>query len=67
MELHGALFLVNYQIYQGLCIYLDGNSDKCHFSSNKEGKLVHKLVDFMEYSRYFHEPQAKLTQGQRKV
>ena len=57
VELHGTLFSVTYQIYQGLSKYLDGNSDKCpFFSSNKEGKLGHKLVDFMEYSRYFHEP-----------
>ena len=38
---------LNYQIYLGLSKYLDGNSDKCHFFlSNKEGKLVDKLVDF---------------------
>ena len=42
---------VNYHNYPGLSIHFDGNSDNCHFSSNKEGKLV----DFMEYSRYFQD------------
>ena len=52
MELHGTLFSVNYQIYQGLSIHFDGNSDKCDFFF----KQRRKISGFMEYSRYFHEP-----------
>ena len=42
---------VNYHNYQRLSIHFDGNSDNHLFSSNKGGKLV----DFMEYSRYFQD------------
>ena len=31
VELCGTLFSVNYQIYLGLSMYLDGNSDIRHF------------------------------------
>ena len=59
---------LNYQIYLGLSYNLDGNLDKWHslFFSFKQGR---KIVDFMEYSRYFQtfpETQAMLTQRQRK-
>ena len=70
MALHGTLGnLVNCHFYPGLSMHFDGNSDNHHFPSHKEGKLV----DFMEYSRYFQEiypsqgTQAMLTQRQRKV
>ena len=61
---------VNYHNYQRLSKYFDSNSDNRAFSSNKEGKLV----DFMEYFRYFQDllypsqgTQAMLTQETKKV
>ena len=40
VELHGTLFWMNYQIYLGLSKYLDGNSDKHHFLSFKQGRKI---------------------------
>ena len=54
MELHGTLGTwVNYHNYPGLPIHSEGNSDKSDFFFETEEE--DKLVDFMEYSRYFQD------------
>ena len=71
VELHGTLFSVNYQIYQGLSIHLDGNSDKRDFFF-KQGREIGELSGFLwnipDISRIYPSQgtQAMLTQRQRK-